>query len=88
MNLNKNITITDKNGKQTNYHILCSFVYNENNKKYIIYTDYSKNADNHINVYYAYYDDDFKLKPVKNEKEIALMNNILSDLENELNALS
>lgn len=87
MDTEKNITITDVNGKKTNYQTLCTFDALENHKSYIIYTDFSKNSDNNINVYYAYYEQDNRsqLKPVETQNEIALMDNILSSLEQELN---
>lgn len=87
MDTKKNIIITNKNGKKTNYHVLCTFDSNKNHKSYMIYTDFSKNSDNCINVYYACYEQghDSELKAVETQEEIALMDSILSSLEQELN---
>lgn len=87
MDTKKNIIITNKNGKKTNYHVLCTFDSNKNHKSYMIYTDFSKNSDNDINVYYACYEQGHhsELKSVETQEEIALMDDILSSLEQELN---
>lgn len=82
-NTKTNISITNKDGKIMNYHILCTFDSNITSKSYIIYTD---SSDNYINVYYACYDKNnfSQLQPIKTQEELALMDNIFSSIEHEL----
>lgn len=86
-NPKKNIKITDKNGDEINYHILCTFNSNKNHKSYIIFTDFSRDSNHAIHVYYACYEtsNHSLLKPVETPEEIAFLDNILSSLEQELN---
>lgn len=82
-NTKTNISITNKAGKIMDYHVLCTFDSNITSKSYIIYTD---SSNNYINVYYAYYDKNnfSQLQPIETQEEIALMDNILSSIEQEL----
>lgn len=87
MNSKKNLFIIDSHGKKTNYQILCTFDSRENNKSYMIYTDFSKDSSQAINVYYCCYKNGNKsrLMPIETKEEISLIDSILSSIEQELN---
>lgn len=88
MNEKKYISITDANGKKTNYQVLCSFDSPITHKHYMIYTDFSRNTKQTMNVYYGYYEQGNRspLKPVKTPEEIELLDDVLSCIEQELNS--
>ena len=87
MDLNNNLILTDKSGNESTYTVLFTFDSKTSEKSYVIYTDFSKDNNNCIKVWYSSYkQNDFsKLEPVETKEEIKLIDNILSSLEQKMN---
>ncbi|MCI8760534.1 MAG: DUF1292 domain-containing protein [Clostridia bacterium] len=86
LNSKINVKITNKNGNEIDYHVLCTFDSKQTKKSYMIFTDFSSNSSHAFYVYYAYYEKNnySLLKPIQTQEEITLLNNIVSSLEQEL----
>lgn len=86
MDFKNNIILTNENGEITNYTILFTFDSKITNKSYVIYTDFSRDDNANINVFYSSYipGTKNKLEAVKTKEEIDLINDILLTLEQEL----
>ncbi len=87
MNLqHNNIVLTNSEGEKTNYTVLFTFDSKITEKSYIIYTDFSRDDNANINVFYSSYTpgNNVKLEPVETKDEIALIDDILLTLEQEL----
>lgn len=81
--------ITVENGKKVKYDIIIEFKSNNNNKKYIAYTNNSKDENGNTKVFIATYEIDendkelYILYPIETKLEIDMINNILEDLKNK-----
>lgn len=86
MDIKNNIVLTNADGEKVNYHILFTFTSKITHKNYLIYTDFSRDDNANINVYYSCYDPNnlSKLEPVTTHEEIELIDDILLTLEQEL----
>ena len=83
----RTFTITDSNGKTTEYEILFTFDSEETNKSYIVFTDNNKDKDGNIITYAATYEKDgnkLELNDIKTEKEWTLIENLLSQIEDKI----
>ena len=79
--------IINKEGKLIKYDILFSFKNESNNKDYIVYTDYSKDINNNINIYTARYclkNSKIKLETIEKEEELKYVETILNSIREEL----
>ncbi len=82
---NKDIfEVKNEKGITKTYYTLFTF-YSENTKKdYIVYTDFSKDKDNNINVYSSYYDaniNPIKLETVETKEELVFIDEMLKKLK-------
>ena len=86
MDFKNTIILTNEDGEKVNYTVLFTFDSKVTNKSYIIYTDFSRDDNANINVFYSSYipGSNLKLEPVNTREEIELINNILLTLEQEL----
>lgn len=73
------ITINQPNGQKQVYDIIFSFISKIDNKKYIAYTNYEKDANNNIICYSALYDNN-KVLPVQNEDAIKVIDSMLNTI--------
>lgn len=76
------IKITNKQGIEKEYDIIFEFTSKNDNKHYIVYTDYQKDEDNSLIVYSSIYDNE-KVFPVTGKEEITYINSMLSSIENK-----
>lgn len=78
------LLIEDKNGNQKEYAILVTFNIEENGRSYVLYTDYSKNEDNSMNVFASTYDSFWNLSPLIEPEEIEFVNEYIKYLEADI----
>lgn len=76
--MNEKIILKSDNGKKE-FDILFTFESEETNKKYVTYTDYSKNSSSEINCWSSYYDGN-DLRPVETEKELEIIDEMLNTI--------
>lgn len=74
------LTIKNKKDESKEYEILFTFESENTNKKYVTYTDYSKDEDGNIVCYSSIMDDDGKLSEVNTEKELKMVEELLKTL--------
>lgn len=77
-------TVTDKDGKTTEYEILFTFDSEETEKSYIVFTDNNKDKEGSIITYAATYQKDgerLMLEDIKTDREWNLIESILSQIE-------
>lgn len=73
------------NGKQ--YEILFTAKWEEANRSYIAYTDYSTDSQDNVRVYVSAYEDkdgDFRLFEIKTEEEYEIVQNIMNQISMEM----
>ena len=86
-NSDRYFTVTDKDGCTTEYEILFTFDSDETKKSYIIFTDNKKDKAGNIITYAATYDKlgkELKLMDIETEREWALIENLLSEIEEKI----
>ena len=79
-------TVTDKNGKETEYEILFTFESNDTDKNYIVYTSNELDGDDMIKTYASIYEENdgvLKLTPIEDEKEWALVEKLIDQATDE-----
>ena len=74
------LTITNENNETKEFEILFSFESDETNKKYVTYTDYSKDDDGSIICYSSILEDDGKLSKIDTEQELQIIDEMLNTL--------
>ena len=74
------LTLTNENNETKEFEILFSFESEETNKRYVTYTDYSKDDEGNIICYSASIDDSGKLSKIDTEHEKAMVNELLNTL--------
>ena len=80
-------TLIDEEGKEVVYDVLFTFESEETNKNYIVYTDQTKDEQGNIQVYASIYDPNdpnSKLEAIETEKELKVIETILSTLQEEI----
>ncbi len=77
--MEEKIIIKNDNNEQKEFDILFTFESKETHKKYVTYTDFSKDYKGNINCWSSYYDND-ELKPVTTEKELLIIDKMLKTL--------
>ena len=82
----KILTLTDDNGKETEYEILMAFKWTKTKKNYLVYTDNTKDEDGNLNIYAAIYypGDSSKLDPVETDEEWDLIEQKLKSCKDGL----
>ena len=81
---NEKVTI-DKDGIITECDVLFSFDSEDTGKAYIGYTDHSLAANGRTNIYVSAYnplDSDGTLEDITNPQELALVNEVLMEIDN------
>ena len=78
------LLIEDENGTEKEYAILATFDIEVKNKSYVLYTDYSKDEDNNMQIFVSSYDKDGNLSSLSDADEIEYINNFLKDLEDDI----
>ncbi len=81
--MQETITIKNDLGEEKTFDIIFTFESNDTGKKYITYTDYTKDYKGNINCYSVMKDGD-KLLPVETEKELIFINETLKTLSTEV----
>jgi uncharacterized protein YrzB (UPF0473 family) len=79
-------TVTDKNGKETEYEILFTFESEDTNKNYIVYTDNTVDDDDMIKTYASIYEENdgvLKLSPITDDKEWNLVEKLINQATEE-----
>ena len=74
------LTIKNDQGEEKEYEILLSFDSDEDHKKYVTYTDYTKDEDGAIICYSSVLEDDGHLSEITNEKAKETINELLNTL--------
>lgn len=79
-------TVTDKNGKETEYEILFTFESEDTNKNYIVYTDNTVDDEDMIKTYASIYEENdgvLKLSPITDDKEWNLVEKLINQATEE-----
>lgn len=79
-------TVTDKDGKETEYEILFTFESGDTDNKYIVYTNNEKDKDGMIKTYASIYeenDGELKLTPIEDDKEWNLVEKLIDQATDE-----
>ena len=74
------LTIINDNGEKKEFEILLSFDSDETNKKYITYTDFTKDEDGSIICYSSILNPDGSLSKIDTEKEKTTIDELLNTL--------
>ena len=74
------ITIKNDKNEEKEFEILFSFESDNTNKKYITYTDYSKDDNGNIICYSSILEDDGKLSKIDTEPELKIIDEMLNTL--------
>ena len=74
------ITIKNDKNEEKKFEILFSFESDNTNKKYITYTDYSKDDNGNIICYSSILEDDGKLSKIDTEPELKIIDEMLNTL--------
>ncbi len=74
------LTIKNDAGESKEFEILFSFESDETNKKYVTYTDYTRDDDGNIICYSSILEDDGKLSKITTEREKAMVDELLNTL--------
>lgn len=88
MENNNIIKSIDSNGIEHEIESIVKVMHNETKKKYILYTDHSKNEEGNLNVYASIYDINedgiYVLNPIETDEECELMRSLLDDLQRQV----
>jgi len=78
--------VPNSEGKEVEYEVLFTFVSDETNKNYMVYTDGSKDENGNIRVFASVYvpgKETTELLPIETEKEWKIIDTILKELQEE-----
>lgn len=81
--MNETILIKNDSGEEKEFDILFTFESTDTNKKYVTYTDYSKDEKGNLKCYSGYYEGE-KLLPVTTEKELKVIDETLKTLQTSI----
>lgn len=73
------IIIKQINGQEIEYDILFSFIAENDNKKYIAYTNYEKDENHDLICYSALYENNM-VHEIKNNEAVDIINNMLKTI--------
>ena len=82
--MEEKILIKNDLGEEKEFDVLFTFNSKETGKKYVTYTDYTKDYKGNLNCYSGYYEGD-KLLPVESEKELTFIKETLKTLTETIN---
>lgn len=77
--------VFDDEGKEVECEVLFTFDSDETKKSYMVYTDNTVDEDGNTRVYASIYDpnkDEIKLEPIETDKEWAIVETILKEIQN------
>ncbi|MDE5888993.1 MAG: DUF1292 domain-containing protein, partial [Bacilli bacterium] len=77
--MEEKIVIKNDNNEEKEFDILFTFESKETKKKYVTYTDYSKDYKGKIKCWSSYYEGN-ELKPVETETELKIIDKMLRTL--------
>jgi len=77
--MKEKITVKNKNGDSKEFDILFTFESNHTHKKYVTYTDYSKDEDGNINCYSSMKEEN-ELFPIETEEELKMIEKMLQTI--------
>lgn len=77
--MEEKIIIKNDNNEEKEFDIIFTFESEETNKKYVTYTDYSKDYKGKIKCWSSYYEGD-KLLPVETDTELKIIDTMLRTL--------
>ncbi len=86
---NNVLTLVNEKGEQVTCDVLFTFDNDKNKQSYIVYTDNTTDEDGSTKIYASIYDPSGKdntLKPIESEEEWALIENILSSIQEKVDA--
>lgn len=86
MEKQKSIKITNIDGNEQEYAILSTFNYK--NRKFVLYTDYTKDDSNNIKVYSGIYKNKETITPITQKEDENIVSNFVTFLENGLKSNS
>ncbi len=72
----------NNDGTEKEYSVLSTFDYDD--RKFVIYTDYSMNEDKNINIYSGIFEDNGKISPIINQEDEKIVSNYIKYLEEKL----
>lgn len=75
-----NITITNSKGEKKEYEVLFDYITSNDNKKYVIYTDFNKDKENTIECFSSIIDDNGNLSEIKDQEQIDFIESTLKSL--------
>lgn len=81
-------TVLDENGKEVECEVIVTFESDETGKNYIVYTDNTLDENGCTKVFASIFEpnsDDMVLQPIETEKEWAIVELILEELQSEYN---
>ena len=81
--MEEKILIKNDMGEEKEFDVLFTFNSKETGKKYVTYTDYTKDYKGNLNCYSGYYEND-QLLPVESEKELDFIKETLKTLTETL----
>ena len=84
---NNYLTLIDDEGHEINCDVLFTFDNDQNKQSYIVYTDNTLDETGSTKVYASIYDPtgkDKHLKPIESDEEWALIENILSSIQEKV----
>lgn len=79
--------VINDDGEEVTCEVLFTFENDETHKNYIVYTDNTLDEDGNTRIYASVYnpdDDETKLLPIETEKEWAIIETILEELQEDL----
>lgn len=79
--MEEKIIIKNENNEEKEFDIIFTFESKETHKKYVTYTDFSKDYKGKINCWSSYYEGE-ELKPVTTEKELQVIDEMLKTISN------
>ena len=73
--------VTQEDGTQIEYQIICTFTDDDTGKNYVVYTDMSKDSDGKVQLHASIYDKDWRLFPIETEDEWEIVEEVLGRLK-------
>lgn len=79
--MQEKIIIKNDMNEEKEFDVIFTFISRETNKKYVTYTDFSKDYKGKINCWSSYYEGE-ELKPVTTENELKVIDDMLKTIGN------
>lgn len=85
----KELKLKNESGEEKTFNILFALKNSQLNKRYILYTDYIKDKDSKIKIFYAEYNSEGtnnNIKKVINQEEIKIIKQYIKDFQQDIKA--